>query len=275
MQQEKIKRNAIALAISVVVHIGLLALLFALHLHATPREEPEELLFVNFGTTDFSSGDLEPAPSEISSNPDTEVETQSDHSKPIVNQENTLAESDLRQDIDPAPHLENAEKIRQEKELKRKQEIEEARKRAQAAAEAERKRKAEAEKAINNNVAGAFGRGSEQSNTQGSGTTANNNQGNPGGSGSSYSLTGRTIIGNGGYPQKPLYQKPIRGTIRVNIVVNNLGRVIEANIRLRGTNITDAAAKRAAVEAAKATRFNAIPGGEDQEGVIIYHFDIK
>lgn len=256
MQQEKVKRNAIAIAVSVGAHVALIALLFVLHLRAAPREEPEELILVNFGITELSSGAFEPAPQETASNPDVQTEQTPTQKQPVVKKQQAPAESDLRQDVEPAPHLAKAEKARQEAEMKRK-------------------RKAEAGKAINNNVAGAFGRGAEQGNTQGSGTQANGNQGNPGGSGSSYSLTGRTIVGNGGYPEKPRYSKPIRGTVRVNIVVNNAGRVTDASIRLRGTNITDAAAQRAAIEAAKTTRFNAIAGGGDQEGVITYHFDIK
>lgn len=275
MQQEKVKRNAVAIAVSVGAHVALIALLFVLHLRAAPHEEPEELILVNFGITELSSGDFEPAPQETASNPDVQTEQTPTQKQPVVKKQQAPAESDLRQDVEPAPHLAKAEKARQEAEMKRKREAEEARKRAEAAAEAERKRKAEAGKAINNNVAGAFGRGAEQGNTQGSGTQANGNQGNPGGSGSSYSLTGRTIVGNGGYPEKPRYSKPIRGTVRVNIVVNNAGRVTDASIRLRGTNITDAAAQRAAIEAAKTTRFNSIAGGGDQEGVITYHFDIK
>ncbi len=275
MQQEKIKRNVIALAVSVGVHVGLLALLFVLHLRAAPREEPEELILINFGTTELSSGDFEPAPQESVSNPDVQQEQLPQESQPVVNKPTVRAKSELRQEIEPAPHMANAERVRREAEQKLRREAEEARKRAEAAAEAERRRKAEAGQAISNNVAGAFGRGAGQGSTQGTGNTPNGNQGNPGGSGSSYSLTGRTIVGNGGYPQRPQYSKPIRGTVRVNIVVNNAGRVTETSIRLRGTNLTDASAQRAAIEAAKATRFNAIPGGGDQEGVITYHFDIK
>ena len=55
MQQEKVKRNAIAIAVSVGAHVALIALLFVLHLRAAPREEPEELILVNFGRS-FRAG---------------------------------------------------------------------------------------------------------------------------------------------------------------------------------------------------------------------------
>ena len=104
MQQEKVKRNAVAIAVSVGAHVALIALLFVLHLRAAPREEPEELILVNFGITELSSGAFEPAPQETASNPDVQTEQTPTQKQPVVKKQQAPAESDLRQDVEPAPH---------------------------------------------------------------------------------------------------------------------------------------------------------------------------
>ena len=42
-----------------------------------------------------------------------------------------------------------------------------------------------------------------------------------------------------------------------------------------GTNIADPSVRAAALEAARKTRFNAVPGSDEQEGSITYHFKIR
>ncbi len=90
-----------------------------------------------------------------------------------------------------------------------------------------------------------------------------------------FSLAGRSISGNGGFPARPKGFKPIRGTIVVAILVNDKGNVIKAERSLRGSNITDPAVIRAAIRAAKETHFNSSLGAEVQRGTITYHFDIQ
>ncbi|MDY4245100.1 MAG: energy transducer TonB, partial [Porphyromonas sp.] len=52
-------------------------------------------------------------------------------------------------------------------------------------------------------------------------------------------------------------------------------QVTNAVVRLRGTNVVDSALRKAAVDAARKTRFNALEGVPDQKGTITYHFDVK
>ncbi len=272
MSKKRIKRNAIAWGVTIAVHAMVLATLFLLHLHASQRDEPEELLLINFGTTDqLSAGLFEPSAASAATSPEVS-DAAIEASVPQKTQTKPQEVSEIKQNIDPSISM--AEKQRQKAEAERIRR-EEALKKQKAAEEAERRKREEAGKAISSNVAGAFGKGDQMGTNQGTGTVAQGNQGHIGGSGSSYSLTGRTIIGNGGYPERPKYNTPTRGTINVTIVVNASGKVTQARVRLRGTNITDNSLQRAAIEAAKATRFNAAPGSQEQEGVITYHFDVR
>ena len=95
------------------------------------------------------------------------------------------------------------------------------------------------------------------------------------GSSAGWSLDGRSIVGNGGRPVMPTRVPDIRGTVVVEITVNAAGQVIDAKVRLRGTNVVDSALREAAVKAARKTRFNALGGVPDQKGTITYHFDVK
>lgn len=95
------------------------------------------------------------------------------------------------------------------------------------------------------------------------------------GSSAGWSLDGRSIVGNGGRPVMPTRVPDIRGTVVVEITVNAAGQVTNAKVRLRGTNVVDNALRKAAVDAARKTRFNALGGVPDQKGTITYHFDVK
>ena len=158
-------------------------------------------------------------------------------------------------------------------------------------AEAERQAKAKAEAAqraaealaasrraqsqqIGNSVAGAFGKQAGQAGSQGTAASGTGNQGDPNGSPSSYALSGRKIISNGGALVAPRVQRAVEGNVRVRIVVDGNGSVIRATIA-PGTNIADPSVRAAALEAARKTRFNAVPGSDEQEGSITYHFKIR
>ncbi len=134
------------------------------------------------------------------------------------------------------------------------------------------------ERDVDNKVAGLFDRkkptgaesGTGKSDT-GSGVADKGRAGSSAG----WSLDGRSIVGNGGRPVMPTRVPDIRGTVVVEITVNAAGQVIDAKVRLRGTNVVDSALREAAVKAARKTRFNALGGVPDQKGTITYHFDVK
>ena len=137
---------------------------------------------------------------------------------------------------------------------------------------------APSERDVDNKVAGLFDRKKPTSAESGTGKSdAGSGIADRGTAGSSagWSLDGRSIVGNGGRPVMPTRVPDIRGTVVVEITVNAAGQVIDAKVRLRGTNVVDSALREAAVRAARKTRFNALGGVPDQKGTITYHFDVK
>ena len=140
------------------------------------------------------------------------------------------------------------------------------------------------EEDIQNRVAGAFGIGNADTDSQGSGTVAAGNEGSPfgnsdtgpntgvGGFGGSFNLSGRSIRG-GGLP-RPAYTIQEEGTIVVNITVDPKGDVIIAEIG-RGTNIDNSSMRSSAIEAAKRAKFNNITGTNNQSGTIIYRYSLR
>ena len=153
--------------------------------------------------------------------------------------------------------------------------------------EAEKKRLAEErrkkEQAISNKVAGAFGMGSQEGNSQGDAESGTGNQGSPfgnsdhganegvGGYGS-FNLNGRSI-GRGGLP-RPAYTIQEEGRIVINITVDPKGNVIFAEIG-KGTNIDNGSMRKSALDAAKRAKFNSISGANNQSGTITYLYKLK
>ena len=134
------------------------------------------------------------------------------------------------------------------------------------------------ERDVDNKVAGLFDRKKPTGSESGTGKSdAGSGVADKGRAGSSagWFLDGRSIVGNGGRPVMPTRVPDIRGTVVVEITVNAAGQVIDAKVRLRGTNVVDSALRDAAVKAARKTRFNALGGVPDQKGTITYHFDVK
>lgn len=263
------KNRLIALAISLLIHSGVLALLFLLVLKSDPVMPPPEvkeveLVPVGALGSQLSMGgakgdaDIDPraesqkTPTHQSTpNPNTSPEPKESH-QPTATEDKLLTD-----EHSTAPSAEALE----------------AEKRAKEAAEAARKKKEQEERqrAIDNKVKGAFGKKDGKGTTNGKGTgTGGNNA-----VGSGFSLEGRSIVGGGGLPARPEGFPPTRGTVVVAIVVNDKGVVVSAQQRLKGTTITNSTTIAAAVQAARRTQFNAVPGASNQRGTITYHFDIK
>ncbi len=145
---------------------------------------------------------------------------------------------------------------------------------------AERERK-EAEEAARKRVAGAFGKGAQmgsKGDTEGEGIqgspTGNAPSGATSGTGGygSFNLGGRSL-GEGGLP-RPVYNVQDEGRVVVTITVNPAGHVIATSIN-RQTNTVNPALRKAAEDAAKKARFNAVSGLNNQTGTITYYFNLK
>ena len=161
----------------------------------------------------------------------------------------------------------------------------EAEKRAEAERLAAEKKAAEeraAAEAAAKRIAGAFGKGTQMG-SKGTGTTGKGIQGSPTGNAAegqstgvggygTFDLNGRSL-GPGGLPM-PVYNVQEEGRVVVTITVNPAGQVIQTSINKR-TNTANAALRKAAEDAARKARFNAVEGVNNQTGTITYYFKLK
>ena len=255
-----LRRQALVLTIALALHVGLLLLLWGLYLRVPhPQPKPVEVMVaVNVGNVEQASGAIEPGGTP------TEAPQSTPTPRPKA-PSRTSSQPLQTQSIEQSMRLEETRRAEAE---------------AKARAEAERRAREEAARRetqrqeIGHSVAGAFGRQSGAAGSQGTASSGTGNQGNPNGSAGSYALTGRTIVSNGGILARPSTSRAIDGVVRVRIVVDGSGRVIQATVA-QGTNIADTSIRNAALAAARATRFNSVAGADDQEGLITYRFKIQ
>ncbi len=278
----KIQKSEIHSAIitTLICGIILLILLFFGITRIKEYPPPPDGVEIEFGDMLFGNGaDGSPAPTE--GLPPSEPEV----SEPVPVEPTPTAAPNLIAQEDPSVVLEREEKKRQEKvkqEQARQEKIRQQQEQAakeKAAAEA----KARQEKAnqINSQMGGLFGGGSGGGgNTVGTapgGGGTGNTPGNPLGKGSGlvggtgWSLKGRDWKGGG---MKPSYVGSQTGVIIVSIRVDKNGNVITANIKQKGTTISDADQREECIRTAKQAKFSAAnQGTEDALGEITYRFN--
>lgn len=279
------KYQGLALLATVLAHVALLLLLWMLQLRQErPTPKPAEVLVaVNVGNVPEAAGDIEPGgtPDDPASTAEEVPATPAPAPVPqpkapptppapqVTPRPQPKAQPEPVQTQSHEASIQAEQARRAEAEKKAKAQAEAAARAAEAAAQA----RAEASRRIGQSVAGAFGKQAGAAGSQGTGA-GKGNQGDPQGSASSYALAGRKIVSNGGALVQPIVHRAVKGTVRVRIVVDDSGQVQRATIS-SGTNIADPAIRQAAIEAARKTRFNAVAGSDDQEGTIIYHFEIR
>ena len=185
----------------------------------------------------------------------------------------------------PTPKTEKVKKKPVQEEPVKPKEKTEAEKKAEAEKLAAEKKAAEqkaAAEAAAKRIAGAFGKGTQTGN-KGIGTTGEGIEGSPTGNSSegqssgvggygTFDLNGRSL-GSGGLP-RPVYNVQEEGRVVVTITVNPAGQVIHTSINKR-TNTANAALRKAAEDAARKARFNAVSGVNNQTGTITYYFKLK
>lgn len=271
---------------SILFHIVLFLILWFSVLKTKIPDEDGGVL-VNFGNVDAAAGLFEPR----YTGQELPQETTTPPPPAPTPKVETPKEDLLTQDIEESVSI-NEEKKKKEEKKKREQEEKkrkeaEEKERLQKQREAEAKRIAEERRKkaedISNKVAGAFGIGSADGNSQGDAASGTGNQGSPfgnsdhganegvGGFGS-FNLNGRSI-GAGGLP-RPAYTIQEEGKIVIAITVNPKGQVISAEIG-RGTNIDNASMRQSALAAAKRATFNSISGTNNQSGTITYVYKLK
>lgn len=270
MNQKK-KGKYIGLAGALLVHIVFIALLILLGF-TLPEQSEEGGVPVMMGEVPDAFGAADPSLVEVETMPEEvspEVPEEAEQEMLTQEDEETVA-------IKPKAEEKKKEVKKPEKSAAEK--AEEARR--LAAEKAERERKA-AEEAARKRVAGAFGKGAQmgdKGSTEGTGVqgspTGNSSAGATEGTGGygTFNLGGRSI-GEGGLP-RPAYNVQDEGKVVVTITVNPAGQVIATSIN-RQTNTVNPALRKAAEEAAKKARFNAVSGLNNQTGTITYYFNLK
>lgn len=269
-----------------VLHVVVLVLLLLLTL-SRPEPQEEGGVPVMFGDTEQSQGESDPYTMT-----EVDIVSQPETAEPQPVQEEVKVEQPLITQADePSIQVKKEEKKKKEEQKKQQKETTQTPKKETVPAkvvkektEAEKRAEAEraAAQAAANKIAGAFGKGSQMGSkgTSNTGTgiqgspTGNSNTGNTTGEGGygSVDLSGREL-GPGGLP-KPVYNVQDEGRVVVTIVVNPAGQVISTSINKR-TNTVNPALRKAAEEAARKARFNAISGVNNQTGTITYYFKLK
>ena len=275
------KDKLIALFGTITFHLVIFLILFFTILKTMVPDEEEGIL-VNFGTVDLSAGLFEPRGNTTSVGQD-DVSVPEVPPARTTSSRNQQSEDIITQQTEESVAIANQ---RRSDEQRRQNEDAAQRERERLADEQRRQQneQRQREQDIQNRVAGAFGIGDGESDSQGSGTIAAGNEGSPfgnsdtgpntgvGGFGGSFNLSGRSIRG-GGLP-RPAYTIQDEGTIVVNITVDPRGDVIMAEIG-RGTNIDNASMRSSTLEAARRAKFNNITGTNNQSGTITYRFTLK
>lgn len=249
----------LALGASVVLHALVVGILLLLTIKSSPTPAPKtkEITLVSVGT--YGMGQLagggeqtryepSPHPQKVEENIPQTPPTSKPNNEPLLASNNNN------------PSLENARKKKEKEEAIKQQELQKQREREQ-----------QKQKEIDSRISGAFGKGTANSpkNNAGQGTGASSTIG------AGFSLSGRSIEGSGGVPVRPEGFPPTRGRVTIRIVVNSSGTVVDATALLKGTNITNQRTIQAAIRAARQTKFNPVPSGPNQQGSIVYNFDIQ
>ncbi|WP_415940584.1 TonB family protein [Phocaeicola coprocola] len=269
---------------TVVLHIFVVLLLLFCSL-TRPEIQEEGGVPVMLGNTQMAQGDADPytmTEVDVLPQPETSVP------EPEVTPEPEVKQPMITQDDEPSIQVKKEkpkeEKPKKEVTPKKKQETKPVVTKPKEKTEAEKRAEAEkaAAEAAANKIAGAFGKGAQMGN-KGSATSGQGVQGKPDGNsttggmvgmgGVDFDLNGRSV-GPGGLP-RPVYNGKEGGIVVVIIVVNPAGKVISTEINLRRTNTVNSVLRKAAEDAARKARFNAVDGVGDQSGTITYYFKLK
>lgn len=279
MDNDNRKEKLIGLLGTLLVHGVVLLLLWFLFIRAAePQAESgvpvllgAELLAQGDGDRyEMTEVDVQPVPQEISAQPE--------------NNFSQVGEEIISQDMEETVAIESKKEEEKAKEETPKQPAQPTPEQPKEKTEAELRAEAEraAAEAAARSIAGAFGKGNSMNNrgeaTTGTGiqgsTKGNSETGKATGTGGygSFDLNGRTL-GEGGLP-RPDYTVQDEGRVVVTIIVNPAGQVISADIHRR-TNTVNATLRKAALDAARKARFNAVSGVNNQSGTITYYFKLK
>ena len=289
------KNKVTGLVGTLVLHVVLLILLFLIAI-SKPEAQEEGGVPVMLGNMEMAQGNADPytltdvdildepqLPTEVSA-PEP-IPTPPVESEMITQEDEPTIAVPKKDTPKPAPKKETVKKETPKKEPVKPKEKTEAEKRAEAERLAAEKKAAEekaAAEAAAKRIAGAFGKATQMG-SKGNATSGEGIQGSPTGNAAdgqtsgvggygTFDLNGRSL-GPGGLP-RPVYNVQEEGRVVVTITVNPSGQVIQTSINKR-TNTVNAALRKAAEDAARKARFNAVGGVNNQTGTITYYFKLK
>ena len=289
------KNKVTGLVGTLVLHAVLLVLLFLIAI-SKPKAQEEGGVPVMLGNMEMAQGNADPytltdvdildepqLPTEVSA-PEP-VPTPPVESEMITQEDEPTVAVPKKETPKPTPKKEAVKKETPKKEPVKPKEKTEAEKRAEAERLAAEKKAAEekaAAEAAAKRIAGAFGKGTQMG-SKGNADSGNGIQGSPTGNAAegqttgvggygTFDLNGRSL-GPGGLP-RPVYNVQEEGRVVVTITVNPAGQVIQTSINKR-TNTVNADLRKAAEDAARKARFNAVGGVNNQTGTITYYFKLK
>jgi len=291
----KYKKKSAALTAFIAMVILLLIFNFGMRYFDPPKEYG---IAVNFGTTDFGSGDVQPTEAlkqSVQEEPVDETvaeETVQEEQVETSPAENQAAEDIITQNNEEALAIKKREDAKKkeedlkQKEIERQAEIE----RQKIIAENKRIEKEKQEKAQKRKQLDALMGGFSEGDGNATGGEGDDNKagdkgkvtGDPnaagyygnggGGSGGNYRLGNRNALST----PKPTYDCNEEGRVFVSISVDNSGKVISAEPGVKGTTNSAACLLSRAKEAALKTKFNADNKAPSKQiGIIIYNFSLS
>jgi colicin import membrane protein len=269
--------------IATIIFHGIVLLMFLFWGFRTPLPLPaEEGILINFGETDFGSGEIEPETSPIDEQkyipPSSSQSSQS---------ETDTEEEILDQDYEEAASIENENKNKEQEISENKDDEDEKVDQDQNAEnEEEQPEQIEPEREVNERALFP-GRNDSENDSQSEGViegegnqgspsgdpeSDNYNKGNSGSGGISYNLAGR-------YPEslpKPKYPVNEQGKVVVEVTVDKYGNVTSANPGVKGSTTSNKLLLQAAKEAALKAKFDKkAEAPAFQKGTIVYHFVLQ
>lgn len=278
------RSKTIGIVGTIAVHVLVVVMLLLLDM-AMPEKQEEGGVPVMMGDTDMAQGnggqytmtevDVMPKPEQTVT---SESVPAADVRQPMITQQDEPSLEVKEEKPQEKKKTETAVKVTPDKVNEQKKELPKEKTEAEKRAEAE---KAAAEAAANK-IAGAFGKGAQMG-SKGTAATGDGNEGRPDGNSQTggmagmggygtFDLNGRSL-GQGGLPV-PVYNVQEEGRVVVTIVVNPSGQVISTSINKR-TNTVNPVLRKAAEDAARKARFNAVDGVDNQSGTITYYFGLR
>ena len=278
---------------ALLVHVAVVALLILVSFTVPQPDEDAGGIPVMMGDVESARGfddpslvDVDVLDEDAAAPAETEPELPSEQDLLTQTEEETVTLKPKTEE--PKKETVKPKEVAKPKEPVKKPEKTEAEKAAEAKRlaeeKAERERKA-AEEAARKRVAGAFGKGAQMEGNKGTSAGGTGTEGSKEGNSSigaktgtggegTFDLGGRSL-GAGTRLPKPECNVREEGRVVVNITVNPAGLVVGISVNLSLTNTSDQTLRKAALDAAKKARFEAVEMVTNQTGTITYYFNFK